>query len=70
MQWTADRHRYRLACGIRDGAGYADDCKAETEALSELTARGFFGGAHMVNLHFWALLLAVLAVIFTPPGAM
>lgn len=43
LQWIADRHRYRLACGIRDGAGYAEDCKAEADALRELTARGFPG---------------------------
>lgn len=48
LQWVADRHRYRLACGIRSGAGYADDCKAEAEALHELTVRGYFGwSAHV-----------------------
>ena len=28
------------------------------------------GAADMANLHFWALLLAALVVIFAPPGAM
>lgn len=43
LQWITDRQKYRRACGIRDGAAYAEECKAESAALAELTRRGYFG---------------------------
>ena len=44
LQWVVDRQRYRRECGIRDGSGYATDAKAESDALAELSRRGYFGG--------------------------
>ena len=43
LQWAVDRQRYRRSCGIRDGSGYAADAKAESDALAELSRRGYFG---------------------------
>lgn len=43
LQWVVDRQRYRRICGIRDGAGYAADAKTESDALAELTRRGYCG---------------------------
>ena len=43
LQWITSRQRYRRICGIRDGAAYAADAKAESAALAELTRRGYFG---------------------------
>lgn len=43
LQWVVDRQRYRRACGIRDGAGYAADAKVESDAIAELSRRGYSG---------------------------
>lgn len=42
LNWIVFRQRYRLACGIRDGAAYAEECKAESEAIHELEKRGYY----------------------------
>lgn len=42
LQWIVGRQRYRLACGIRDGAAYAEECKSEREAIHELEKRGYY----------------------------
>lgn len=42
LAWVADRRRYRTACCIDDGAGYAADCAAETRCNKELQKRGYF----------------------------
>ena len=50
LQWVVDRQRYRWECGIRDGSGHAADAKAESDALAELSRRGyFFGGEVILN---------------------
>lgn len=42
LQWIVCRQRYRRECGIRDGAAYAEECKAEREAIHELEKRGYY----------------------------
>lgn len=40
IAWVQDRARCRRECGIVDGAAYAADCKAESDAVRELARRG------------------------------
>lgn len=42
LHWIVCRQRYRLACGIRDSVAYAEECKAESEAIHELEKRGYY----------------------------
>lgn len=35
-----DRRRYRLVCGLDRGPDYAQECKAESDILHELSVRG------------------------------
>lgn len=41
LQWITDRAAYRRACGYTSGAAYAEECRAEDAALSELVSRGW-----------------------------
>ena len=42
LYWIEGRQRYRRACKIHDGAAYAEECRAEDEALRELQTRGVY----------------------------
>ena len=35
-----DRRKYRLVCGLDRGSDYAQECKAESDILHELSIRG------------------------------
>ena len=39
LAWIVDRRRYRIACGIRDGAANAEEYKIESSLLAELGRR-------------------------------
>lgn len=40
LAWIKCRQAYRRICGKRDGTAYAEECKAENDALWELQKRG------------------------------
>lgn len=39
LGWIAARQRYRSACGIRDGAAYAEECAMDDAVRTELERR-------------------------------
>lgn len=41
LAWVRDRAAYRRICKIPTGPEWAEDCRAEEEALTELVKRGY-----------------------------
>ena len=42
LSWIRDRRRYRIACGIVDGAAHAEECAVEARTVEELDRRGYY----------------------------